>query len=361
MPQYTLYSPSVETIAPDEVETTEKIVKLMSDGMANTRAKDGRSERISHAKAYGLLKGKLTVNSGLGSELAQGLFAEAKTYDVLVRLANAPGEMTDDSKVNSARGMSIKVLGVSGAKIPGDTSAVQDWVLDTGKEFLAGGPKEFFQAFQGNARLAPKLSDDVKGAVSSVARVTHDALKAVGVESQKLDFFGHKKLHPMAESYYSQTPIRFGDYFGKLGVEPTSEAMHALSGQEFESDDYDAFRTATNEYFRNNAAEFDIKIQLNTDLEKMPVENAQKAWSEEESPYLRVGRLTLPVQTAWDPAKDAYFEDMSFSPAHSLEAHRPLGGINRARLAAYPMLATLRLQEKSATETKPENTAGVPA
>ena len=361
MPDYILYTPSVEVIAPDEVETQEKIVQLMRDGMANVRAKDGRSERISHAKAYGLLKGTLTVPAGLAPELAQGLFAQAGTYDVLVRLANAPGEMTDDSKVNSARGMSIKVLGVKGQKIAGDQSTTQDWVLDTGKEFLAGGPKEFFQAFQGNARLAPKLSDEVKGAVSSVARVTHDALKAVGIEAQKLDFFGHKKLHPMAESYYSQTPQRHGNYVAKLGVEPVSTTMHALAEQQFDAqDDYDAFRRAANDYFRVNDAVFDVKVQLNTGLDAMPVEDAQKPWSEEDSPYRTVAQLTLPVQTAYDEAKDHYFEYLSFSPAHSLEAHKPLGGISRARLVAYPALAKLRLEFAGKAENEPTSVEAVP-
>ena len=72
MPDYLLYTPSVETIEPDEVETQEKIIQLMRDGMSNVHAKDGRWERISHAKAYGLLKGTLTVPSGLAPELAQG-------------------------------------------------------------------------------------------------------------------------------------------------------------------------------------------------------------------------------------------------------------------------------------------------
>lgn len=362
MPDYVRYTPSVEVVAPDEAETQEKIVKLMRDGMANTREKDGRVERISHAKAHGLLKGTLTVASGLAVELAQGLFAQPGTYDVLVRLAAAPGEMTDDSKVNAARGMSIKVLGVRGQKIAGDSSTTQDWVLDTGKEFLAGGPKEFFQAFQGNARLAPKLSDDVKGAVSTVARVTHDALKAVGIEAQKLDFFGHAKLHPMAESYYSQAPQRHGDYIAKMGVEPVSETMHRLAEQEFDAaGDYDAFRRATNEYFRASDAVFDIKVQLNTDLDKMPVEDAQAPWSEDASPYRTVGQLTLPVQQAWDTQKDTYFEDLSFSPAHSLEAHRPLGGINRARLVAYPALANLRFEQKGVTENQPTSAEALPA
>ena len=60
MPDYLLYTPSVETVEPDEVETQEKIIQLMRDGSANVRAKDGRSERISHAKAYGVLASSLS-------------------------------------------------------------------------------------------------------------------------------------------------------------------------------------------------------------------------------------------------------------------------------------------------------------
>ena len=65
-------------------------------------------------------------------------------------------------------------------------------------------------------------------------------------------------------------------------------------------------------------------------------------------------RITLPTgpspgssfpQTAFDPAKNAFFEDLSFSPADALAAHRPLGGINRARLVAYQALSPRRRSE----------------
>ena len=35
-------------------------------------------------------------------------------------------------------------------------------------------------------------------------------------------------------------------------------------------------------------------------------------------------------------------ENLSFNPWHSLPAHRPLGGINRARKVVYPALSKLR-------------------
>lgn len=92
----------------------------------------------------------------------------------------------------------------------------------------------------------------------------------------------------------------------------------------------------------------------------MPVEDAQAEWPETESQYQTVARLTIPVQTAWDPAKDGYFEDLSFSPAHALAAHRPLGGINRARLLAYQMLAARRLADNGKQVQVPSSLATVP-
>lgn len=77
----------------------------------------------------------------------------------------------------------------------------------------------------------------------------------------------------------------------------------------------------------------------------MHVENAQAKWSETESQCQTVARLVIPAQTAWHAAKDGYFEDLTFSPAHALEAHRPQDGINRARLYVYELPATKRLAD----------------
>lgn len=360
MPNYLLYSDNVETIAPDENETNAKIVELMTKGMHLVREKYGRSVRISHAKAHALLKATLEVKDGLPTELAQGMFAKPGRYDVLVRMAQQPGELLDDSKLSTDRGMSLKVLGVDGPKLEGHTADTQDWVLDVGKQFNAGGPKEFLQSFKPNAEIAPKLSDSVKGAVSTVSRVTNAALNAVGVNSEKLAFFGHPVVNPLTESYYSQTAFRYGDYVAKLGVFPDSPGIDALRNQPFDPETPDALRDAMNAYFRTNPAEFDVRVQLNTGLDDMPIEDAQAEWPETLSQYQTVGRLIIPPQTAWDPAKDGYYEDLSFSPGHALTAHRPLGGINRSRLVAYKALAHTRLADNGKSIEKPTSLEAVP-
>ena len=360
MPNYLLYRDDLETIAPDEEETKRKIVDVMTQGMELARAKYGRSVRVSHAKAHGLLKGELIVEGGLPAQLAQGMFAQPGRYQVLVRMAQQPGELLDDSKVSTDRGLSVKVLGVKGPKIEGHTSDTQDWVFDVGKQFLASGMKEFLQAFKPNAEIAPKLSDSVKGAVSTVARATNSVLNAVGANSEKLAFYGHPIVHPMSEEYYSQVPFRYGEYVAKLGFFPATPGMEALKDQPFDPQTPDALREAMNTFFKSNPAEFDLRVQLNTGLETMPIEDAQAEWPETESQYQTVAKLIIPVQTAWDPAKDGYFEDLSFSPAHALAAHRPLGGMNRARLVAYRALADRRLADNGKTAEKPTTLEEVP-
>ena len=114
MPDYVPYRDDIETIDPDEQETHAKIIQTMTDGQHISREKYGKSVRISHAKAHGLLKGELIVSDELPPEFAQGLFQPGAKHPVVIRLATAPGEYTDDSKLSTVRGMSIKVFNVDG-------------------------------------------------------------------------------------------------------------------------------------------------------------------------------------------------------------------------------------------------------
>jgi hypothetical protein len=356
MPNYVLYREDIETIAPDEQETHNKIIEVMTEGHHTTREKYGKAVRISHAKAHGLLQGKLIVERNLPLELAQGLFSKPEKYDVIVRLATAPGEFTDDSKISTVRGMAIKVLGVEGEKLPPfHNITTQDFVFDTGKEFITSGAKTFLQAFKPNAEIAPHLSDAVKGVISDISRGTNAALNAVGLNSEKLDFFGHKKSHPMDEEYYSQTAFRYGDYIAKFGVVPSSPGLLALKNHPFDPKSTDALREATIAFFQYNPAEFEFKVQLNTDLEVMNIEDGMAKWPEEDSQYQTVARLVIPAQDAYDFAIDDFVENLSFSPAHTLVAHRPLGSVNRARLVAYTAMASLRRHENNVSVEEPSN------
>ncbi len=359
---YIPYSDDVETIESDEGETFQKIIEAMRKGGEQTRVKIGHSVRTSHAKAHALLQGKLTVHANLPEHLAQGLFAEPKTYGVIARLAHVPGDYDDDRKVSGPRGFSFKVFGVEGEMLPGHAGeTTQDWVLDTGKTFNAIGAKTFLAQISPVENLAPKIPQPLKGVVTAASLTVNKALNAVGMNSAAMDFFGHPFLHPLAEPYYSQAPIRYGAYIAKLSVTPATDALRALLEEKFEPADYDGLRTAAVAFFRENPAEFTVGVQLCTDLKTMPIENANKEWPEDESPYQPVATLSFPAQDAWSPARVRFVEDdLSFCPAHSLAAHRPLGSLMRARMAAYEALSRERREQNGSPVREPQSIGEMP-
>lgn len=360
--RYVRYRADVETPAPDEDATIAGILASQKRLHARNLETFGRPVRVSHGKMHGAAIGELHVLPNLPPWLRQGLFAEPGRYPVVARLANVPGEITTDA-VATQRGFSFKVIGVPGAMLPGHAGeTTQDFVLDSGDRFAAGTARQFL-ANHLALEHGPQIPDGVKAAVSSAARAANTALDAVGAGSAMLDFFGHPRLHPLAEAYFSQAPLRFGDYIAKLAVVPVGPAQRALVDATVEpAHDPDALRKATVGYLRAHDAEFDVRVQLCTDLDRMPVEDASVAWREDASPYQTVARLRFPRQEAFSPERRAYVDAaLSFCVSHSLTAHRPLGSINRARLRAYPEMARLRRAAGGQPIREPRTIADIPA
>lgn len=353
------YSDAVESVSADEADTIEAILASMHRLHRRNQAKSGKAVRVSHGKAHGLAVGKLTVCDDLPEVLAQGLFKPGARYPVIARLANVPGEIDSDA-VATQRGLALKLLEVEGEKLPGHGDATQDFVLDSGNRFAAGTAAQFLA----NHRMlehAPQIPAFFKAAVSTVARAANKLLHQIGADSPTLDFFGHSRVHPLAEAYFTQAPIRYGDYLAKLAVVPVSATQRALDGTSVDLGDPDALRTATVDYLREHNAEFEVRVQLCTDLKTMPVEDASVEWPETQSPYRTVARLHLPRQDAFSSARRDFVDGLSFCVSHSLAAHRPLGSIMRARLRAYPAMSRLRREANGLALREPISLNEVPA
>ncbi len=75
-----------------------------------------------------------------------------------------------------------------------------------------------------------------------------------------------------------------------------------------------------------------------------------------------MARIRLPTQDAYSAARQRYFDEaMTFRPAHSLAAHRPLGSVMRARLQVYQALSEFRHSENGIPEESPATIEAVPA
>jgi hypothetical protein len=140
----------------------------------------------------------------------------------------------------------------------------------------------------------------------------------------------------------------YGDYIAKIGVFPTAPGLLARTGADVKNNGEPNFlRNLVVDYFLQNAGSWDLRVQLCTNLETMPIEDASVVWPETESPYLTVATISVPAQDPWTIDKIAAIDEgLSFTPWHALAAHRPLGSVNRARKSAYEMSAKFRAENQ---------------
>ena len=152
-----------------------------------------------------------------------------------------------------------------------------------------------------------------------------------------MTFGGYPHTNPASETYYSQTPFRFGDYVAKFSVVPSS--LNLLSLKDHAIDlalDHDVLRAELTRTFAAEGGQWDLRAQLLTNPETMPVEDGSVAWPEAESPYSTVATITVGPQPVWTQERAAAVDDhVAFSPWQGLAAHRPLGAINRVRKQVY--------------------------
>lgn len=339
-----VYRPDFEQPEPQERATEDGLVSTLRSISETTLKEEGRALRSVHAKSHALLQGELTVAPDLPPELAQGLFSAPGRYPVIMRLSTIPGDVLDDD-VSVPRGLALKVIGVEGERLPGsETETVQDFVLVNGPVFAAPNGK----AFLGNLKLLAATTDKVqflKKALSYTLRGIETAVESVGGKSATLkQLGGHPATHPLGETYFSAAPILFGEYMAKVQLVPVLPELTSLTDQPVKVFGHpDGLREACNAFFAHHGGRWELRIQLCTDLETMPIEDASVEWPEEQSPYRKVATISAPTQIAWDEAKSRAIDDgQFFSPWHGLAAHRPLGSIMRLRKAAYRSSARFR-------------------
>ncbi|WP_409520928.1 catalase family protein [Pseudomonas sp.] len=338
------FEPSFEQIPDDEAETSKALAETLHGILETTFKDNAHANRSVHAKAHGLLHGHVEILDNLPPALAQGAFAKPGTLPVVLRLSTNPGDILND-KVSTPRGLAIKIIGVDGPRLPGsEGDTTQDFVMQNAKAFTAPTPKAFLKTLNMLAATTDK-APRTKQAVSAVLRGVEATLEALGGESGALKSLGgHPLTHILGESFSTVVPVLYGPYFAKIAVVPVSPELTALTDKKLDAgDDADVLRTVVSEFFDQHAAVWEIRVQLATSIEQMPIEDATVQWPEDQSPYVTVARISVAPQPSWDADKQRAIDDgMAFSPWHGLAAHRPLGGVMRVRKPSYEMSAGFR-------------------
>jgi hypothetical protein len=359
--RYLPYDDDVETIPPDEDYTVQEITASLARVSQTLARRYEHAVRPSHGKSYGLLKGTLTVLPDLPEPLAQGLFAVPCTYPLVARLSTEPGELLADT-IHTPRGIALKVIGAPSPMLSGHEGEItQDILLSSGRRFAVADLKGFLRV-QRFLEGISGLPEGVKQAGTALGYAANKALHLVGADSVVLDFFGHPHTHPLGESYFSQAPLRYGCYVAKLGLFPVSEDLQRLVGTTLDpSTGYSVLKDAVVAHFAERGAKYELRVQLRTSAETMPIEDASVEWPEDESPFVPVAEVAFLLQDAYSSARQVFADDkLSFTPAYSLAAHRPLGSLMRGRLKAYGAIAALRAELNATYRVEPRSLDEIP-
>jgi catalase len=329
------YSATTESVPADEMTDIVRIVEILQRTLQLHHEKTGERQRDVHAKSHGCARAEFTVLGGLRNELSQGLFASPGNYPAVVRFSNAAPWIQSDI-LPDGRGLAVQVENVPADPAAGD-AATQDFIMVNHPSFLARDVKEYLRLEEARLRandqpimVAAALARDVWNTGHVEWR---EMAAAVGVATQF-------PAHPANYAYYSMSPFRYGDYVAKyrVKVEGTVPGSMVDSATQFATQ-RDAMRHLLEKTLESHELAFEFQVQLRTSEETMPIEDAAVVWPEAESPFETVARLVLPRQGL---ANNDDYEQRSFSVWNTLAAHRPLGGINRARKVAYPISANFR-------------------
>lgn len=353
------YSPELEQPRADEAEDIEKIVEALHKNNERAYKKFKHGLRDAHAKSHAILRGELIVNPDLPEVLAQGIFAAQRSYPVIARISTTSGVLRSD-KNRGVRGLGIKAIGVHGEramKDPQDQQNVtQDFVLVTHEEFLFADAHAYRTLGMLSATLLARLSDNAMWAVSELL----GALKKIRLPiPENLAVFAAPNRPILGETFFSSAPIRFGDYVARFKYEPTSPEVKALADQTLpRNPGQDEHRDLIMAFFEKNSAEYTFSVQLCLDTKTMPIEDATKRW---DSPYLPVAKVVFPRQNPYSALRRAYGDDvLSFNSWRGLEAHRPLGSINRLKLKVYEASSDFRHKMNHIDRHEPADISELP-
>lgn len=170
---------------------------------------------------------------------------------------------------------------------------------------------------------APEILQRV---ATGTMRVAREAVEAVGITpSATLEGLGRDNSHLLGETYYTQAAIRYGEHVAKLSIAPKSENVRSLTGRRMKVEDFSGIRDVLVDYFRSEGAEYELRAQLSTDVDAMPVEDTAVLWKEEDSLHRPVATLRIEPQDAYTPERRIYGDDvLTFNPWNGVQAHQPL-------------------------------------
>jgi hypothetical protein len=286
--------------------------------------------RGQHPKQHGCVLGEFVVEPRLSDELRHGVFRAPRQFPAIIRFSN--GREWDDRK-GDIHGMAIKLLDVEGEKIldAERNAPTQDLILADGPVFFIRNLADYVPFSEDVLNAAKSLWGRIVLVVKLLISWDYKWRLLRAATAKKPD-------SPLRIQYWSQTPYKLGGPAARYTARPDLSLVPAPPN----SNSKDRLREAMAAHLASREARFDFLVQIQTDPVAMPVEDPTVVWDERRSPFRKVATIVIPPQHCDTPERTTFCENLSYTPWHSLPAHRPLGGINRARRIVYEAISRRR-------------------
>ncbi|MDF9777655.1 catalase family protein [Pseudomonas baetica] len=328
---------SAQELIPDaEAAMTQDIIQT-AVRIVDQHRESTRYLRDAHAKAHGCVKAEVQVLPELPGELRQGVFSEpGKTWQATMRLSNGNAYPQFDS-IRDARGMAIKLFDVPGKPLLSDQPGrgEQDFVMFSHPNFFVSNVAEYRQNVAAQAD-GKKMMAFFPGRDPRTWQVRHLFIA--------LATLSPAPSSPTQATYFSVSPYKFGEANAKFRVmpDPASCPTYNLPEQNRKLPNF--LRNALNQQLSTDRvpACFVLQIQRQDANKYMPIEDTSIEWRESDAPFETVARINVPAQDFDTPALNLQCDNQSFNPWFGIEAHRPIGGINRLRKAVYEAVSDYR-------------------
>jgi Catalase len=332
-----------EQYLPNETELVEQIAQI-SERLIH-KNEQNVAQREQHPKQFGCLWAEFTVEPNLPETLRVGLFKEAKTYQAWVRVSSLRQQ---DDRTGDAHGLAIKLMDVPGEKVleAEKHATTHDLLFTDHPVFLIRNLPDYVEFFKAGEEahgkppfkfLFPSLNPfKWRWTEAKILLVDLGLIKALT-----------KISSPLAIQYWSMTPYKLGDRAIKFFIKPAAQNQTPLP----KTFTKDYLRESLSQFLLDRDAQFDFVVQLQTDPDKMPIEDPTVKWV--GCPEYKVATIRIPKQRFDTEAQFTFGENLAFTPWHCLPEHRPLGSVNRTRKMVYERTSYRRTTMNGVTKQEP--------
>ncbi|WP_299109841.1 LodA/GoxA family CTQ-dependent oxidase [uncultured Tenacibaculum sp.] len=310
---------------------TQRLKEMFVEMGQKTRIENGQqpAERAVFRKQHGITYGHFIINKDIDEKFKVGIFAGDK-YECAVRFSSDTSPTSPD--LHSTLGVGLKLFGVDGPKLFGEGTNA-DFIFQNIDRFFARDAQQMC-----SFTTAGVIDRDYSAYIEKHPELA-EILKAMTKEEASV----------LSANYWAILPFKLGNsQIVKYRLVPED----TYKGAPFNDNNYLALDLQKR--LLQGSATFRFEIQLRTNDATMPLDDAQKVWSTEESPYICIAKLHLPQQDVCSIGQAEFGSNLSFNIWRTLPEHEPLGSIAQARKVVYAASAEARHQANGQQMQEPK-------